>query len=329
MNKKRIIHIILVIEAIICAVVSICLRKNAADSIFDIMKAPFEGIGYLLRHMSLSGTAGNAIAIMIYIIICIMPIILCIRNLRVTKQEKKSGNKLVKKSEESLMVLLSVMLFVGIYFFINPSHISDIEGVITVEMFKYSVAITIYSMIILYGVIKLYKAFDRMKEDKLINSLKIICLIAMAVLVASIFFIGVEELLDNLETARKNNIYITNTYIILCFAFVVEYLPNVCVIIIISKLMDVAGEIARGYFTEEVLAEIGKISSICKRSVIIILASITSINIIQLLCTSVVSITKYVLVVPVFDIILIIVVLIITEMITESKKMKEYNDMFI
>lgn len=79
----------------------------------------------------------------------------------------------------------------------------------------------------------------------------------------------------------------------------------------------------------DVLASVDKLSAICKKSIVIILVSITLINIIQIAVSGHISLVNYNVTIPVFEILGIVVLLIITKVIAESNKIKEVNDLFI
>lgn len=319
MSKKKVLSIGLAIEAVVCIILSIIWKGQYDTKLMSGLRTPLEVLGDGLRQLSWSGTAGNVVSWIIYVAVALLPIVASILFIK----NKKAG------LEEILMVILTAVLFRGIYMFINPSEIVEIEGLISLSEYKDSIAITIYSIIVLYIIIKVLKSVANVTEEKLITTLKYVCAVAMLVLVETIALAGVSELIIGIEAAAKNNQHVVNTCILLGIRFIVAQLPNICLIIIISKLMDVSGAVCKGFFNEEVLAGVDIIARICKNSIIIILLAIMILNLGQLLVTSYVSNTHFTLTVPVFDILLILVILVVSRMITESHKIKEDNDLFI
>lgn len=54
---------------------------------FELFSFPFYQIGWVLRRLSLSGTAGNAAATALYLVICLLPVIwLFFRSLRLRRR---------------------------------------------------------------------------------------------------------------------------------------------------------------------------------------------------------------------------------------------------
>lgn len=240
---------------------------------------------------------------------------------------------LIKKKakwEELLLLILSALMFWGIYIFINPTKITSMGGVIIgASVYKIEIVTTILSVIVSYLVIKLVKAFEKMKESGLVKALKVICVVALMAIVVFVCYFGFSSLLENMQKAVDNNRYINNTYAILILRFMVEQLPNVCMFIIISHLINLAGFVRKGFINQDVLANVDKLSAICKKSIVIILVSITLINIIQIAVSGHISLANYNVTIPVFEILGIVVLLIITKVIAESNKIKEVNDLFI
>ena len=320
MNKKRVLNITLVLEALLCVALSYMWIGEQDEKLFGILKQPFELLGSGLRHLSLSGTIGNAVAMAIYIAVCLIPVGIALYFVK----NKKA------RFEDTILLVLSTLLFRGIYIFVNPGTIAKMkDALITGEMYKIAICTTIVSVIILYVLIKAVRSVDNMKEKKLLTFLKVVCGIAQIIIVGAVFYIGVSDLFANIQKATENNQYITNTYVLLVFRFLVEQTPNICVFLILTRLMNVAEFIKKGFVSEEAMIAIKSISSVCKKSVMIMMFASVILNIVQLLVIGHVSITHYQVDIPVFQLLLVVVLLIITKIIEESNKIKEDNDLFI
>lgn len=320
MSKKRLLGMILAIEAVVCIVFSFVWREQLDSNIFKMFEIPFELIGGGLRYLSLSNQIGNIIALIIYFIICLLPIVVGIYHIK--------NNKL--KWEEVFLLILSALMFWGIYIFINPGKIMDIQGVITTEsMYKMEIITTIISVIVLYVVIKIVRSFEGMKENMLVRVLKIICAVSLMVIVVGVCLTGLTSLLENMQQALNNNQYIKSTCSILIFRFVVEQLPNICLFVIIIRLIDMSVVLKKGFINQEMITKVNEISDLCKKSIVIILFAIALLNAMQLMMTGIISIANYNVSIPVFSILAIAVLLIITKIIAESYKIKEDNDLFI
>lgn len=107
--KNKALSITLLITAVLSSFA--VLLKFSFNEIFgEFICFPLEQIGIGLRWMSLQGGLKNTIAIVIYIALCLTPLMFFILNLR-----KKKIN-----AEDILMPVLSLVLFYVIYMMINP-----------------------------------------------------------------------------------------------------------------------------------------------------------------------------------------------------------------
>lgn len=320
MSKKRLLDMVLAIEALLCVLFAVWWKDKQDVSIYKIIELPVELIGRGLRYLSLSDAVGNVIAIILYVLLCAMP--LAVAAYLVIKKKAKF--------EDWLLLLISVFLFWGIYVFINPGKIADIHGaIINASMYKSAIVTTILSVTVLFIVIKTIKALDRMREHGLVKALKTACIISLIFIVVYVCFAGFSSLLDNIQKALSNNQYIENTMIILVLRFITEQIPNVCIFIIIHRMVNLTGLFHDGFITQNVLNNINNISDMCKKSIIVILLSGMLMNIIQIIMTTKISIANYHVYIPVFSVLAIIVLLIITKIISESCRIKEDNDLFI
>ena len=110
--KRRGMTLILTVEAAAC-VVFCFLRTSFFGGFTSLAAFPFEQAGYVLRQMSLSGTAGNAAAIVLYLTLGLLP---CLAWLLL----KKQGRLL---AVDHLLPALSVLLLAVFYYMVNPGLI--------------------------------------------------------------------------------------------------------------------------------------------------------------------------------------------------------------
>ena len=89
MNRKK-LYIFLGAEAILCLAAAVFNSVSSGIGYEEIAAFPFAQIGALLRWMSLSGTAGNIAAIILYLAIGAAPIIYTIRLSKKKKRKQKT-----------------------------------------------------------------------------------------------------------------------------------------------------------------------------------------------------------------------------------------------
>ena len=113
--KKKTLYVYLIATALLCII--FWISKNSFSTIFTSALAfPFEQIAALLRALSISGSFLNALALLLYAGICLIPVWFMLW--------LKTRKKLY--AEDWLLVLLSGLLFAVIYLMVNTGGISRI-----------------------------------------------------------------------------------------------------------------------------------------------------------------------------------------------------------
>lgn len=79
---------------------------------FELLYLPWEGVSFILRTLSFSGAAGNAVAFLLYVLISLLPIFYLVW--------KKGIRKKQLYGEDLLLGILSIYTFYLLYAFINP-----------------------------------------------------------------------------------------------------------------------------------------------------------------------------------------------------------------
>ena len=150
--KEKHLFTLLSVEAAAC--VLFCILQRSLSGLFSTLIAfPFEQIGAGLRAMSLSGTVGNVIAIILYILLGLIPAgIWGFLHWR-------------KKSEplDFMLLVISVLLFVTLYYMVNPGFLSS--GVPGTG--KWSLGSTFYSILLGYLLIRALLHYKNAGTEKL------------------------------------------------------------------------------------------------------------------------------------------------------------------
>ena len=107
---------------------------------------PWEQMGLGLRRLSLSGGAGNVAAWILFLVIGARPLFA----MAFLRYRRKSCRA------DYLLPLLSVSLFAGLWFFINPSYMDRyLSPMPTGGIAKYSLATVIYSLFLTWILLRL------------------------------------------------------------------------------------------------------------------------------------------------------------------------------
>lgn len=141
--------------AVLAAAGVLCLAAQLGDAalpeIFTAVSAfPFEQIGLGLRALSLSGSLGNAAALALYGMVCLLPActLLLIRRRRGLFPE------------DALLPVLSAALFPVLYWMINPGLLGAFLGSAEGQPFgKAVLGVIVYSVLLGYAVLRTLRRF--------------------------------------------------------------------------------------------------------------------------------------------------------------------------
>ena len=123
------------------------LFRGFLPNLFTTLAAfPLEQIAVGLRYLSLSGAAGNVIAIVLYVLISLIPLVFLLRKKR--------------QPEDCFLVLLSLHLFFALYCMINPGLIvKKMTLSLGTEFEKALLGLMFYSFLLGYLVIRMVRSF--------------------------------------------------------------------------------------------------------------------------------------------------------------------------
>ena len=290
----------------------------------SVMAFPFEQIGLGLRALSLSGTAGNIAAIFIYCLICFSPVFAAF----IFKKKR------TLYPEDGMLVLLSALLFAVIYFMINPGIIAGFsEAMANLVMGKVLLGCIFYSAFFGYIVLRLLRLFTSGDTEKLTQYISVM-LGAIAVLfVILIFGTYLGDLFNSMASLREGNTgneYLLGTsYVFLSLQFVVNALPYVLNIFVISSAMKLVEEFQKGRYSAETSAASAHVSRLCIVTLVATVLSNVAFNILQLLFVKSLLAVNSSVIIPVFSVTFVLAALLLTKFVAETKQLKDDNDMFI
>ena len=129
--------------AIIC-MLHILSPTITVDVIPVIMAFPFAQIGQGMRALSLASRVGNVTAIILYFLFCSLPIVavMLIRD---------------KQIEDVLLPIMSLVLFITLYYMINPGLLPMFANAVRME--QAVLGGIVYSIIVAYGIMRILRLF--------------------------------------------------------------------------------------------------------------------------------------------------------------------------
>ncbi|NLB41588.1 MAG: hypothetical protein GX815_04890 [Clostridiales bacterium] len=313
----------LVIEALVFLLISIFgkLFENAFTSLFAF---PFEQIGTGLRLLSTSSTIGNAIAIILYCVICLLP----------TVYYAFRANKKRIHAEDKLLILMSVLLFPIIYLMINPAYIGRHFGAFElIEVNKSLLGVTIYSIIIGYLVLRGLQTFNSTEAKSILKFLKILMSIICIVLIYAIFGSGFSGLQSSMKQLAADNtgigqgLFLSKVFLVL--QNLVSILPFILEIIIAFSGFELIDALDKEPYSDDVVISARKTVKVCQNSVVAIMLTQIAVNILQFALGSQVRSSHYTLSVPLMSVVLVLAVMLLASYFEQAKRLKEDNELFI
>lgn len=293
---------------------------------FNIFSFPLEQIGWVLRQLSLSGAIGNVLAIILYILIggipCGIYLIL-----------KRRG---ICLKIDKMLWILSVSLFIVMYYMINP-------GLLSISMLgtgKMMLGGAFYSLLVGYLVIRMVMGNRENDLEALQRGLKNILYVVMILFAWSIlaeFCVGLPDAIRSVaetNTAVSMDILqgasnLTMTYVFLTLQSVVNALPNGLGIVTIILSIQVLDELLRDSYSERSAAMIKRIAAFCKTALLVVVISTVLLNLGQIVFGGQLYQIHIRVDIPVFEILFLLVIHLLAGYIEENQRLKADNELFI
>lgn len=293
---------------------------------FDIFAFPFEQIGKCLRVLSLSGTVGNIIAIVLYILASMIPfgIYVC---MRIREKEKKI---------DLILPLLSWFLFEMLYFMVNPGLMPEVIAGAGMGLWGG----TFYSILIGYLILRVIIG---MKKDmvSLQKSLRIILYSVMILLMWSVVAEIVLNLPAAIEKVKMTNTAVGDpfsvysgpglfiTYVFLTLKSLIAALPNGLCAVIVFFCVQALNVLLEESYCEKAVVLVKKVASLCKKSLVLVVVTSMGFNIMQLFFSSQLYQINLEINIPIFAVLFLLTIHMMASYIEENQKLKEDNELFI
>ena len=320
--KRKKLFLLLSAEAVACILLQF-LPPNGAAGYYQLFAFPFAQIGVLLRQLSLAGNAGDATAWALYIGMSLLPVAYLVY------RHKKERATLV----DALLVLLSVLLFAALYMMINPFMLRNIvPAAELMDQGMIFLGASIYCVLISYAILRALRLFQKVDTPRMFSYLRTLLCVLCAVLVLSIFGIGLSSLLQALRSFRETNTMgnpLGVSYAFLVLQYFVKELPAVFSIAILFQSFSLIDALCEGIYSDNAVQEAVKLSKLCKAAVVAMMLSQIGINIAQLLFGKVVFNSSYVLTIPLMSIAFVLMALLFAKFIEQGKQIKDDNELFV
>lgn len=310
-------------EALLC-IVLIAASASGSAILSTVMSFPFTQIGMGLRILSLSGSAGNMAAIILYAALSLMPLL----GLVVLKLKEKL------RGEDALLVLLSTVLFAVLYLMTNPGDIEDIfHGAAGLPVGKAFLGGAVYSVLLGWLVLRALRLFFASGTDKLYKYLNALLFLVSVILIYAISGAALGGLIDSfaqlLAGNQGNESLLGTSRVFLVLQYVVDILPYIMDLLIVFLSSRLLSSMQNDRFSDTAIDTAEKLSRFCKLALTVIVLSQVAFNMLQLVFVKKLMVVNGQLNLPVLSIVFVLVVLLLTRYLADSKRLKDDNDLFI
>ena len=310
---------ILLLMALAAACIILVLSPVAFSDIFPIIMAfPFAQIGRGLRALSLPGGLGNVIAFVLYVAVCLlpMPALVLIRK---------------KRTEDVLLLLISIVLFFVMYFMINPGIIGMTALMLPIEQML--LGGIVYSLLLAYVVMRMLRLFDAATTYGLGRYINIILHFLNALFVIMVFGLIFAQMLGAFEALREANTdpfqQLGMTYLFLVLQHLVNALPYVLNIWVVLNAQHLLTALRADPYSEETLAAAKTVSRVCAAALTASVLAIAGFNLLQLMFINRLHVVNTNVNFPVASVLFVLGALLLTRYIAENKLLKDENDRFV
>ena len=321
--KNRKLILVLLIEAILCVIAALAFSPPGGSVYLVIAQFPFAQIGSLLRSLSLSGSFGNVIAVILYIAICAVPLGFAALHLK----------KHTFKAEDWLLVIMSGFGFYMMYMMINSAYLGNIPCYLTEDFGRAVLGGAFYSILIGYLVLRMMRRADGTGTDSLLKAFRVLLAVIAVVLVFSISYIGISDVGTKLAAIQSGNtdpavsLSTTNFFVILRYAL--TQLPPFMELVILLLAIRLCDHLRTDRYGEGAINAAKKLASFAKKTVAVILLCCMALNLAQIIFAGSLVSADFLTTLPLDSIVIAIAALLLARFFVASRELKRDNQMII
>ncbi len=301
MNRKK-WKVVFLIEAIICFTL-VTMRVDVASIFEQLILFPFNPIAIFLRELSLRGDAFNIVAIILYVSICISPMVYYVRKKR--------------QKEDSILIAFTSFLFIMLYLLINQHYLGE-----QAEFVKVAMSAILHSITMFYIIQVIVRILNESNTKKLSKYVKGVMLANVAVLVVGLF--GVEYSL--LLSSFTNDVGVLASFVKFIIA-IIQYS-------LFLTITNCIYQFVKQYFIyenyEAAVRLIHTFSKLCKVTIIVLFLNQIILNIVQIILLTTQTLEVNIDVIfPFFELCGLMIVLLISRIIEENYLLKLESESII
>lgn len=290
----------------------------------EYMTFPWEQLGILLRRLSLSGGIGNAAAWICYLVIGGVPLGGTVWMLARHKACRA----------DILLPILSALIYMGLWFLVNPSYLNIYLFPTELGNFgKYALTAVMDGLLLSWILLKCISGFEKLGKKRLFRSLGILLGIYVAMLSLMVLWQGgvgfVAACIELMEknTGAQNMVPVSCLF--LGLQTLAEYLPRILELVLYCMVLDLLHSCEKEIFGAESYGKVERLKKYSSRFLGAIVLTNLGVNMLQLLFARFLLSSHYAIVFPLWEIIVVLGIGVLSRFYLESRQLKEDNDLFI
>lgn len=321
MREKR-LAVFLGVEAVVCVVLYVGVA--AAPSWLSAAAAfPFEQIGAGLRALSLSGAVGNAVAVVLYAVLSLLPVAGMI----------VLGRRGQLRGEDTLLAVLSLLLFYVLYGMVNPATLPGWQGLNDPALAKMALGGAVYALLVSWLVLRLLRKIAGGEGTQIRRWLSTACRILAAVFVFAACGPELGTMLDRIAAVQVGNtgaaeaLGLSIGFEVL--GYLADALPYLLDVVVLFAALDLLHQLAEDRFAEPAVAAAHRLSRTCVRCLAATVVVSLVYVLLQVICLGGLASLRVTVTFPVLSVGFTLVALLLAQLVGESKQLKDDNDLFI
>lgn len=289
------------------------------------MTFPWEQLGRGLRSLSLSGTAGNAVAWIVFAALGALPLAALLFLWHKRRLQKA----------DILLAALSIALFIGLWFFINPAYMDlYLSPVPAGGISKYALAAVIDSLLLTWLLLRGVAYYEKMTHGKLFACLRLLLDFYALLLAVGVLWQEGSSFRASCASLQESNTASPSSLVSVSIFFLAlqaanGLLPDMAQIALMLMLGSFLGSFGKDAFGQEALGKMEGLQTASRRLLVLVLSVNVGCNILQLLFSRFLLSSFHRLPFPLSELIVLLGVRTLSYLYLESRRLKEDNDMFI
>ncbi len=323
--KHRLLYILLAFEAALCVAFSL-VKISPGGAFSSVMAFPFEQIGMGLRLLSLTGKLGNSFALTLYAAFCLLPVLFLLID----------KNKRELHKEDTLLVLLSAALFVSLFLMVNTAYIGSMFGSVGEAGLTIGKAVlggTIWSMLFGYIILRFLRFSFESGIEKLQVYVSSLIYVLTFLFVWAVCGVCFGEMLSSFSALKADNTGndrgLGATYVFLVLRFIADALPYILNVITTLLALDLLAAMRADRYSEQAETLALRLSRWCGKALTAVVVSAISLNLLQLIFAPILRVINSELSIPIISVLFVLAVLLFARMVSENRRLKSDNDLFI